>query len=122
MRIFIIASLAIVLGACGNTKSTVDEVTTETTEVIEEPEKVHTGAHINVDGVIVDKSEGQEGGGCGYVIEVIIEGKKMVLDPDSLPTKYQKDGAEVVISYDFSRRVSKCLDAMPIILSEIEDR
>lgn len=124
MRLFYIASLLAILAACGTSKEVEDKTTstTETTTTTDKPEKTHTGAHINIDGVVKDKSAGQEGGGCGYVIQVEIDGKKMVLDPDSLPTKYQKDGARVVISFDYSRRVSKCPDAMPVILSEIEDQ
>ena len=124
MKIFYIASLVCVLSACGSSKSAGDKSTStdDTTELTEKPEKKHTGAHINIEGLVKDKSEGQEGGGCGFVIEVEIDGKKMLLDPDSLPTKYQKDGSKVVISFDYSRRVSNCPDAMPVILSEIEDQ
>lgn len=123
MKVFYISTALALIVGCGTSK-TVEEVstTTEKTEVTEKPEKTHTGAHINIEGVVRDKSDGEEGGGCTFVILVEIDGKKMVLDPDTLPTKYQKDGAEVVISFDYSRRVSKCVDAMPVILSEIEDR
>lgn len=125
MRLFYIVSLCVIIASCGAGKATVDDsssTTNSTEEVVKETEKKITGAHINIDGTVKDMSAGQEGGGCNFVIEVEIDGKKMVLDPDSLPTKYQKDGAKVVISFDYSRRVSNCPEAMPVILSEIEDQ
>ncbi len=125
MKLVYLLSLGVILSSCGAGKATVEDsssTTNSTEEVVNETEEKITGAHINVDGTIKDMSAGQEGGGCNFVIEVEIDGKKVVLDPESLPTKYQKDGAKVVISFDYSRRVSNCPEAMPVILNEIEDQ
>ena len=91
--------------ACGNGKDAADNgVSNDKTEL--------------VNGTVKDQTNDN---GCGFVIEVSIDGKTVALEPLSLDDKYKVDGKSVKLAYSVSKRASKCDNSMPITIDKITE-
>lgn len=105
MKKLMIIIFAFGMFACGNGKEIVDS-----TEV--------DGKVVMIDGVVKDKTDDN---GCGFVIEVSIDGKTTDLEPLALEDKFKVDGKAVKIAFSPSKRLSKCGNSMPITIDKITE-
>ena len=58
--------------------------------------------------------------GCDFVITVILDGSEVLLEPLKLDEQYQIDGKAIQLIYTFSKRQSKCMGTMPIMIAKIK--
>ena len=105
MKNLMIIIFAFGMFACGTGKDIV-----ESTDV--------DGKVVMIDGIVKDKTNDD---GCGFVIEVSIDGKTTNLEPLALEDKYKVDGKAVKIAFSPSRRLSKCGNSMPITIDKITE-
>jgi hypothetical protein len=105
MKNLMIIVFAFGIFACGTGK--------EITDSTEVEDKV-----VMIEGVVKDKTNAD---GCGFVIEVSIDSKRIVLEPLALEDKYKVDGKAVKIAFSPSKRLSKCGSSMPITIDKITE-
>jgi len=105
MKKLMIIVFAFGMFACGNGKDSADNGTS-------------TDKYTLISGVVKDKTDDN---GCGFVIEVSIDGKTVVLEPLALEDKYKVDGKSVKLAYSVSKRASKCGSSMPITIYKITE-
>ena len=91
--------------ACGTGKDVVDSTDID-------------GKVVLIDGVVKDKTNDD---GCGFIIEVSIDGKTTDLEPLALDDKFKVDGKAVKIAFSPSKRMSKCGNSMPITIDKITE-
>ncbi|MDA7803509.1 hypothetical protein N8987_02885 [Crocinitomix sp.] len=114
--------LAFIVLSCGSRKEaqyemesaekTVKEQTEPTTEEVMDKGLLMTH------GIVRDRSKDE---GCGFLIEVELDGEKVLLDPLSLADEFKVDGKSVKIQYRMSRRPSQCMFANPIVIDSITE-
>ena len=112
MKILLTIALAIGTFACGTTKETAKEQT-QTKPV----ETVIETIDDAVKGTIKDMRKTD---GCDFVISVVMDGKNVLLEPLGLDEKFKVDGKSVTLIYTPSRRQSKCMGTMPIMIEKIK--
>lgn len=105
MKKLMIIVFAFGMLACGNGKDSADHGTS-------------TDKYTLISGVVKDKTDDN---GCGFVIEVSIDDKTVVLEPLVLDDKYKVDGKSVKLAYSVSKRASKCGNSMPITIDKITE-
>lgn len=91
--------------ACGTGKNSADNGTT-------------TDKFVMVNGTVKDQTDDN---GCGFVIEVSLDGKTLTLEPLALDDKFKVDGKSVNLAYSVSKRASKCGNSMPITIDKITE-
>lgn len=112
MKNLLIMALAIGMFACGATKETsTDQSKTQTKPAETE---LADGA---VRGIVKDMRKTD---GCDFVISVDINGEEVLLEPLELDETYKVDGKAVQLIYATSRRASKCMGTMPIMIEKIK--
>jgi hypothetical protein len=116
MRIGLFTLLFLAFAACGTTEDTTATKENDggTDEISETSE-----LYLYSSGQIVDKS-GDDG--CGFMIAVKIDGNDKIFDPGSLSDEFRKNGLEVDIKYQMSRKQSTCVGTQPIMLMEIKKK
>ena len=112
MKNLLIIALTLGMFACGSTKEgTTDRNKTQTKPV--EAEMSDTA----VNGTIKDMRKTD---GCDFVIAVSMNGEEVLLEPLDLDEQYKVDGKAVQLIYATSRRPSKCMGTMPIMIEKIK--
>jgi len=112
MKNLLIIVLALGMFACGSTKeSTTTDLAKNQTKPVE-TESMEGVVH----GVVRDMRKTD---GCDFVIAVAIDGNKTLLEPLALDEQFKVHGKSVQLVYTPSKRASKCLGTMPIVIHKI---
>ncbi len=125
-RFTLIIGLAVFIFSCGNAKE-IEKGVNDSKEMVEETiedkmeekdeaiENAQKGA-MTKQAIVRDKSAD----GCGFILEIEGANEKLMLEPLELSKEFQEDGKIVNVSYRMSRRASKCLSALPIVIDNIK--
>ncbi len=112
MKNLLFIALTIGMIACGSTKErAADQTKTQT-----KPAETETIERL-VSGTIKDMRKTD---GCDFIIAVTIDQKEVLLEPLELDEKFKEDGKNVQLIYTSSRRQSKCMGTMPIMIEKIK--
>jgi|GEM_PF-2399309 len=113
MKKLLIIVLALGMFACGATKeSTTTDLAKNQTKPVE-TENIEGAVH----GIIKDMRKTD---GCDFVIVVSIDGNKTLLEPLALDEQFKVHGKSVQLVYTPSKRASKCMGTMPIMIHKIK--
>jgi hypothetical protein len=107
MKKLMIIACALAMFACGNGKNATNgNPNKDTTEIAKDA----------INGTVKDMTKTD---GCGFVIEVTLDDKLVSLDPGGLTDEFKVDGKKVKLIYTPSKRMSKCMGTMPIMIEKI---
>jgi len=111
MKNLLIIVLALGMFACGSSKESA-------TEQIKNPVKPVATESV-ITGVVKDMRKHD---GCDFVIAVVMADnrKETLLEPLELDEEFKVHGKAVKLSYTVSKRRSKCLGTMPIVIHKIK--